>query len=118
MKKSMIAGSVLFLTIAGFAVGQGIDTQKTPAAPTLNLPIPSFEEVDINSDGILNKTEADTALPALGLGDADQNGDISKAEVKMILTKIAFEADDMEPVGPEEYLVLIEAMEDLMGPDS
>lgn len=114
MKKSMIAGSTLFLTIAGFAVGQGLDTQIPESAPELRVEMRSFEEVDINSDGILNKSEADAALPALSLGDADQNGDISKAEVKVVLPQIAFEADDMEPVGAAEYQQIIEAVDQLM----
>lgn len=101
MKKSTFAGSALFLIVSGFALAQ----ESTA---------PDFQEVDTNSDGILNTTEANTALPALGLTDGNQDGVISKADVKKVLPDIEFEADDQSAIGSSEYQQIVQVMEEML----
>lgn len=101
MKKSILAGSVLFLIASGFS-----QAQDTTA--------PEFQEVDINSDGVLNTAEANAALPALGLTDGNQDGVISKADVKKVLPDIGFEEDDQSAIGPSEYQHIVQVMEEML----
>ncbi|MDP1931152.1 MAG: hypothetical protein Q8L60_06830 [Gammaproteobacteria bacterium] len=101
MKKSIIAGSTFFLIVSGFALAQEIIA-------------PDFQQVDVNSDGVLNTSEANAALPTLGLTDSNQDGVISKADVKRVLPNIDFEEGDHSAIGPVEYRQIVQVMEEML----
>ena len=62
----------------------------------------------------MNKQEADQALPALGLSDSNQDGVISKGDVKKVLPDIEFEGDDESAVGSTEYQQIVQVMKQMM----
>lgn len=101
MKNSLMLVSSLMLVLSSAAIAQ---TKQAL----------SFSEVDTNSDGILNKHEADLALPALGLSDSNRDGVISKGDVRKVLPNIEFVGNDESAIGSAEYQQIVQVMKELM----
>jgi len=95
------------LLLAGYASAQVLGES----------PVRTFDEADFNADGILNKREADTALPALAFQDEDDDGVITRADVRKVLPDIQFPADAAadEPIRAPEYQQIIDTVRDMLG---
>lgn len=86
-------------------------------APALGeSPVRTFDEADFNADGILNKREADTALPALAFQDEDDDGVITRADVRRVLPDIQFPEDAPAdgPIGAPEYREIVDTIRDML----
>jgi len=96
MKKSLLIASTLLLTASGFATADHR---------------PSFSEADTNNDGTLNTEELTTAVPQLELETTVST--ITAADVKRVAPEIEFSDEDVvnaEPIGEEQYALIVEAM--------
>lgn len=106
----------LGLLVSAYATVHSATAQPVEAPRLGEGPVRTFEEADFNADGMLNKREADTALPALGLHDEDEDGVISRADVKNVLPDIQFAdgTDDSEPVRAAEYEQIVLTVRDML----
>lgn len=79
-------------------------------------PVRTFDEADFNADGVLNKREADTALSALAFQDEDDDGVITRADVRKVLPDIQFPDDGAPdaPIGAPEYRQIVETVRDML----
>lgn len=73
--------------------------------------LPTFEQADADGDGRLSKSEADAAFSGLEIPDLNQDGFISKYEVKRVLPDVSFKTDDQGTVGSMEYRMILQALE-------
>lgn len=71
----------------------------------------TFEEADRNSNGVLDKQEADHVLVGFEIPDLNRDGKVNKREVKVVLPDVAFKEDDKGHVTADEYRMILQAME-------
>ena len=95
------------LGVSALALATVMFVPQTAFAETL----PTFEQADADGDGRLSKSEADAAFPGLQIPDLNQDGFISKYEVKRVLPDVSFKTDDPGTVGSMEYRMILQALE-------
>lgn len=95
------------LGVSAMALATVMFVPQTVFAETL----PTFKQADTDGDGRLSKDEADAAFPGLEIPDLNQDGFISKYEVKLVLPDVSFKKDDLGTVSSMEYRMILQALE-------
>jgi len=98
MNKSILAASTLIMMMSGYALAQ----QESP----------TFEELDVNSDGVLNAQELRSVVPGIDGQVADTETAVTISDVQAVMPEIEFGEDvnRYAPLGEDEYEMLVEAI--------
>lgn len=92
--------------LAAMAAFPALAQQDAPA---------SFQEVDKNTDGVLNIEEAHEALPGVEISDANADGVVSKSEAENSIAGLELtsdgQGDGAAPVGEPEYRMIVQVLE-------
>lgn len=92
-----------FIYAAALTLAAGVAFAQEPA---------SFDEADMNGDGVLGHSEASQALPGVSIPDLNGDGVVNKGEVQEALPEVSLSGDDSEEVGEQAYRTIVQALED------
>lgn len=99
MKTSFLAGSTLILVLSGFAFADEH---------------PTFDEIDVNNDGVISADELAVVLPEIETHVTDPETVVTPADLQALMPELEFtdETNRYAPIGEEEYQMLVEALSD------